>query len=213
MKRTIALKLILSQEQSTALRETQIAFTDACNKIVPFAVENRCWNRVALHHICYYSIRERIPILGSQLVCNAIQKVCSAYKVLKIKKGQSVPIISFDGNRSVHYDARSYSLKGQLVSLFTVSGRIKCEFSIGSFQRSYLEQGKLKEAELIRKGKRWFLNIVLDLPDIEIRKEGKIIAIDVGENNIATTSNGTIHGGRKLRHERSEMFETYLLLS
>jgi len=204
MKRTVALKLNLSQEDSDALLETQIAFSRACNQVVPFVVENRCWNRVALHHLCYYWIRENIPSLGSQMICNAIKKVCSSYKVLKIKKSQDVPAIFFKESGSVHYDKRTYSIKDKTLSLFTVNSRIKCSFSTGDFQLSYLEQGVVKEAELIRKGKRWFFNIVLDLPDMEFKKEGNILAVDVGDNNLATTSNGTIHGGEKLRHERDK---------
>lgn len=202
MKRTVALKLILSQEQSEALLETQKAFAKACNQAIPFVVENRCWNRVALHHLCYYTIRENIPSLGSQMVCNAFQKVCSSYKVLKIKKSQKVPTITFKDTGSVHYDKRTYSLKNNILSLYTVTGRIKCDFVTGDFQREYLEKGVVKEAELIRKGKRWFFNLVFDLPDVEFKKDGKIFSVDVGENNLATTSNGTIHGGEKLRHER-----------
>lgn len=204
MKRTIVLKLTLSQEQSDSLLETQEAFANACNQIVPFAVESRCWNRVALHHLCYYKIRESISSLGSQMICNAIKKVCSSYKVLKIKKSQDIPAISFKKTGSVHYDKRTYSIKGETLSIFSVNGRIKCSFVMGDFQRAYIEQGIMKEAELIRKGKRWFFNIALDIPDEEFKKEGKIIAVDVGENNIATTSNGTIHGGEKLRHERDQ---------
>jgi IS605 OrfB family transposase len=205
MKRTIALKLNLSQEQSAALLETQKSFANACNQAIPFVFENRCWNRVALHHLCYYQIRESIPSLGSQMVCNAFQKVCSSYKVLKIKKSQEVPIVTFKDTGSVHYDKRTYSLKDNILSLYTVNGRIKCEYSTGDFQKEYLERGMIKEAELIRKGKRWFFNLSLDLPDAEFKKEGKIFSVDVGENNLATTSNGTIYGGGKLRHER-DMF-------
>lgn len=204
MKRTIALKLALSQEQSNSLLETQKSFANACNQIVPFAIENRCWNRVSLHHLCYYNIREATPSLGSQMICNSFQKVCSSYKVLKIKKFQDVPTITFKDTSSVHYDKRTYSIKGNTLSLFTVNGRIRCNFITGDFQKEYLERGVVKEAELIRKGKRWFFNLVLDLPDIEFKKEGNILAVDAGENNLATTSNGTIHGGGKLRHQRDK---------
>lgn len=204
MKRTIALKLDLSQEQFDALLETQKAFAKACNQVIPFVVENRCWNRVALHHLCYYQIRESNPFIGSQMICNAFQRVCSSYKVLKIKKSQDVPTITFKDTGSVHYDKRTYSVKDNMLSLYTVNGRIKCEYITGNFQREYLESGTVKEAELIRKGKKWFFNIVLDIPDMEIKKEGKIFSVDVGENNLATTSNGTIHGGGKLRHERDK---------
>jgi putative transposase len=207
MKRTISLKLTLSQEQSDDLIETQLAFSNACKQTIPFVIENRCWNRVALHHLCYYKIRENIPSLGSQMVCNAFQKVCSSYKVLKIKKSQDVPSITFKDTASVHYDKRTYTLKGNILSLYTVNGRIKCGFKTGFFQLEYLKDSVVKEAELIRKGKRWFFNVVLDIPDVPIKKEGTIIAIDVGENNIATTSNGTIHGGGKLRHERDKFLE------
>jgi putative transposase len=204
MKRTISLKLNLSQEQSDSLLETQVAFARACNQAIPFVVENRCWNRVALHHLCYYKVREAIPSLGSQMICNSFQKVCSSYKVLKIKKSQDVPTITFRDTGSVHYDKKTYSIKGNTLSLFTVNGRIRCNFITGDFQREYLERGAVKEAELIRKGKRWFFNLVLDLPDMEFKKEGNILAVDAGENNLATTSNGTIHGGGKLRHQRNK---------
>jgi IS605 OrfB family transposase len=204
MKRTIALKLNLSQEHSNALFETQKAFVNACNRATRFVVENRCWNRVALHHLCYYQIRENIPFLGSQMICNAFQKVCSSYKVLKIKKSQDAPTITFKDSSSIHYDKRTYSIKDNILSLYTIKGRIKCEYVTGDFQEEYLERGTVKEAELIRKGKRWFFNLVLDLPDMELKKEGKIFSIDVGENNLATTSNGTIHGGGKLRHKRDK---------
>lgn len=204
MKRTVAIKLILTPQQSDALLETQVEFSNACNQIVPFVVENRCWNRVALHHLCYYKVRESVPAIGSQMACNAIYKTCCAYKALKVKKSQDVPSINFKKNVSIHYDKRTYSIKSETISLFTTSGRIKCGFTPGDFQREYLEKGIVKEAELIRKGRRWFFNIVLDIPDVEIKKEGKIIAIDVGENNLATTSNGTIHGGGRLRHKRDK---------
>ena len=202
MKRTIALKLILTQDQADALLETQKVFSEACNKIVPFSVEHRCWNQVALHQLGYYSVRESLPMLGSQMVCNAIKKVCSSYKVLKIKKSDSVQVIRFKESTSVHYDKRTYTLKDKHLSLFTVSGRIRCSFTTGPHQDQYLSQGTIKEGELIRKGKRWFFNLVLDIPDVKAVESGKILAVDMGENNLATTSNGVIYGGGELRHKR-----------
>lgn len=204
MKRTVALKLIVDQEDDASLLETDDVFADACNLIAPFAVENRCWNSVALHHLAYYTLRERLPSLGSQMICNAIKKVCFSYKALKIKKTQDVPIITFRMNSSVHYDKRTYSLKGDTLSLFTIGGRVRCAFRVGPHQEQYLRIGKPKEAELIRKGKRWFFNLVLEIPDVQAKTEGVCVAVDLGENNLATTSNGTIHGGGKLRQKRDQ---------
>ena len=204
MKRTISLKLILPQEYVELLLKTEQAFSDGCNAIVPFVIENRCWNSVALHHLSYYKIRKDIPNLGSQMVCNAIRKVCYSYKALKIKKGKEIPKINFKKSSSVHYCARTFSLKGKELSLFTVNGRIRCPFCLGQNHATYLEQGKIKEAELVRRGQCWFFNLVLDIPDIAIKSEGTIVAIDVGENNLATTSEGIMYGGGKLRHERDK---------
>lgn len=204
MKKTISIKLNISKEHHNALLDTQRSFAQACNEVIPFAIENRCWNRVALHHLCYFKVRDIVTDIGSQMTCNAIKNVCQSYKTLKIKKSQDVPKISFKKNGSVHYDKRTYSIIGNTLSLFSTSGRVKTSFDICDFHREYIEKGVFKEAELINKNKIWFFNIVIELEDATPRDGTKIIAVDVGENNIATTSNGTIHGGGELRHKRDK---------
>ena len=203
MKRTISLKLVYQQDTFQSLLETTQIFSDVCNYVVSFAVENRCWNSYSLHRLCYYVVRKRFPSIGAQLVCCAIKKVCSAYKALKIKPNQKTPTILFRSEASLHYDKRLYTLLGNdEITLFTVNGRMRCSFLLGSLQRRYLAVGVPKEAELIQKGKRLFLNLVLDIPDVEAVQTGPVMSADLGENNLATTSNGTIFGGRKLRDTR-----------
>ena len=204
MKRTIFIELECSEEKVSPLVDTAQLFAKACNLIATFAAENRCWNKFDLHHLCYYSVRDSFPALGSQMVCSAIKKVCSAYKALKIQKNQEVPKICFKECGSIHYDKRTYSLKGEVLSLFTIKGRIQCRLKPGDFQTAYLEKGMPKEGELIQKEGRWFFNLVLDIPDPVPLKEGGLLAVDVGENNLAATSNGTLHGGGKLRHKRDK---------
>lgn len=204
MKKTISIKLKPNSEQLKALSETQIEFSKGCNLIVPYAVKNRCWNRVALHHLTYNKVREQTN-LGSQMVCNAINSVCSSYKILKIKKSQEVPTIKFKENSSVHYDKRTYSFKKGNLSLYTISGRIQAQYILGDFQRKYLEKGIPKEAELIHKRNQWYFNLVLDLPDTpKLEQKGKVLGIDLGENNIASTSSGKIFGGKNLCHQRDK---------
>ena len=80
MQRTVSIKLNTTPEQSKLLMQLQKEFNHVCNKIVPIAVENRCWNRVALHHLSYYQLRETVD-LGSQMVCNAIKTVCNVCRM------------------------------------------------------------------------------------------------------------------------------------
>jgi putative transposase len=204
MKRTIQLNLILFQGGASELLLLSRTFSEVCNQIVPYVVQHRCWNQVALHHLCYHPIRQLFPSLGSQMVCNALKKVCSAYKALGITKEQQVPVITFRPRASVHYDKRTYSLRDGILSLFTTRGRVRCRFRLGKHQENYLLAGNQREAELTQRGKKWFFNLVLELPDVAPLTEGQIMAVDLGENNLATTSNGTIHGGGTLRDKRDK---------
>src|SRR3989337_4192079 len=115
MRRTISIKLDTSAEQHDLLICLQKVFNQTCTTIASIAMKNRCWNRVALHHLSYYPIRRNQTSehekLGSQMVCNAIRTVCDAYKVLK-NKTKIVPTITFKQESSVHFDKRTYSLKG-----------------------------------------------------------------------------------------------------
>src|SRR3990167_9345781 len=201
MKRTISIKLKLTKDQSDRLSFLRDEFLSACNQIVPFAALHRCWNRVALHNICYTALRASSQ-LGSQMVCNAIFSVCKAYKNKCIVKGENVPVIRFHKNRSIHFDKRTYSLKGNSLSLYTLQGRMRVGMQMGRFQQTYFSQGIPKEAELTFRKGHWYFNLVLDLPDQPICQEKGIIGIDVGENVLAATSSGKLFGGGKVRHER-----------
>ncbi len=207
MKRTISIKLLTTAEQNAALKDLQKEFNAACSQIVPLAAINKCANRVTLHHISYYAVRGAHPTLGSQMVCNAVKAVADAYKTFFAnnpkKRREEWGLLAFR-NGSVHYDARTYSMKGNLLSLFTLSGRIKVEMRIGDFQTKYLAQGKIKEAELIHKRKRWYFNLVFDLPDTVPNGGDGVLGVDIGENNLAATSTGTLFGGGQLRYERDK---------
>ena len=199
MKRTISLKLISTQDQKRSLLNLAEAFSRACTHAVFAALEHQEWNRVRLHHLIYNTLRSLTPELGSQMACNAIAKAARACKASKGKRN-----ISFKELASVHFDKRTYSLKGNVLSLFTLEGRMKFEYAIGAFQEQYLKIGTPKEAELVRKGNRWFFNLVLDIPDVASLDGGKVMGIDFGENTVAATSTGKLIDGGKLRYDRDQ---------
>ena len=82
MKWTISILLETAEEHEQLLGELQREYHLVCNQIVPSVVEERCWNRVALHHLVYNKVR-KTSSLGSQMVCNAIFSVCKADKGFK----------------------------------------------------------------------------------------------------------------------------------
>lgn len=204
MKRTISIRLDTSQGQNQRLLDLREAFLSSCNQLVPFVIEHRCWNRVALHNLTYSKIRAS-SALGSQMVCNAIFSVCKAYKNRGISKEEIIPLVRFHKNGSVHFDKRTYSIKRDVLSLYTLEGRIKVKMRMGPFQEKYFSQGFPMEAELLCKKGKWYFNLVLDLPDPISIENTAVFAVDLGENTLAATSSGTLYGGGKIRHERDKV--------
>lgn len=197
MKRTIAIKLNISEFQQKALCELQELFADGCNRVAAIAFSEKERNRVRLHHLCYRSLRQSLPKLGAQMCCNAIAKTAACLKALKKPKQ-----VLFKNGCSVHFDKRTYSLKKGVLSLFTLQGRVQIPLEISPFHQRFFDFGVPKEAELVRKGKRWFFHLVLDLPDVLPVINGKGMGIDLGDNVLAATSTGKLFGGGPLRSRR-----------
>lgn len=203
MKRTISIKLQTHWPEKKKLSDLRNAYLLACNLIVPSVLQNRCWNRVALHNLVYSSIRKE-TMLGSQMTCNAIFSVCKAYANRQISKKEEIPVIRFHKNRSVHFDKRTYTIEGNILKLYTLEGRIRVPMKIGDFQQNLFSQGIPKEAELICKKGEWYFNLVLDFPDPALVENPTFFGVDLGENVLAATSSNSLYGGAQVRHERGK---------
>jgi IS605 OrfB family transposase len=138
------------------------------------------------------------------MVCNAIFAVCKAYRAKTISKNEIVPIIQFRKARSVHFDKRTYTIKGNVLSLYTLQGRIRVEMQMGEFQKELLSFGTPKEAELTCRNGRWYFHLVLDLPDPPLSEKSGMLGVDLGENVLAAVSSGKLYGGGQVRHEREQ---------
>jgi putative transposase len=202
--RTASIRLDVAAAHAQQLHALRAAYTDACNCLVPIVREHRVWNRVALHQRAYSMLREMTP-LGSQMCCNAIFSVCKAYKAQralgKTKKDEPVPEIRFD-RASVHFDRRTYSLKDDRLSLYTLDGRVRIALRLGEHQQRILASGQPKEAELIVREGVWYFNLVVESDDPELQPSDLVMGVDVGENTLAATSTGKVLGGEALRHRR-----------
>jgi putative transposase len=139
------------------------------------------------------------------MTCNAIRKVAAAYKAKKIKPGDSVPRFEFRGRRSVHFDHRTYSIRKDQISLYTMEGRVRCPFKLGSKQQAMLAEGQAKEAELIHQKGKWYLHLVLEFQETPTVKSDIAMGVDLGEKNLAATSTGKLFKGGELRHARDQL--------
>ncbi len=88
--------------------------------------------------------------------------------------------------------------------MFTPKGRVQISLEISAFHQAFVDVGVPKEAELVRRGNRWFFHLVLDLPDVLPIETGKAMGVDLGENVLAATSTGKLFGGGALRAQRDQ---------
>lgn len=165
-----------SQEQFERLEELQKVFASVCNAIAPVASGQRCWNRVALHHLVYRDMRAQFPALGSQMVCNAIYAVCKISRMVyqhpnspfHVKKmgAQPLPKLNFADACPVYFDAHTLTLLEHKLSLYTMDGRIKFLLTLTYEQQSTLGNRRLIETVLNRNSQGHFmLTFVFEPPN------------------------------------------------
>ncbi len=162
MSKPISIPLRVNAEQQARLAALQQVFAAACNALAPIARDNRCWNRVALHHLAYRDLRERFPQIGSQMACNAIYSVSRACRLvyqhprspwnLSRLGERPLPLVKFQAGAPVYFDRHTLSLKHGQLSLFTLDGRIHFSLDISSEDEERFHREKLREVVLTPDG-------------------------------------------------------------
>ncbi len=155
------------------LRHLQHAFADVCNAIAPIVRETRCWNRVALHHLVYRSLRERFPQLGSQMICNAIYAVsrtcravfqtpASPFNIARFGD-RLLPQLRFAPDAPVYFDRHTLSIRDGIVSMLTLDGRVRFRLSISEANEQRFRQERLREILLLERAGQYQLRFVFAL--------------------------------------------------
>ena len=158
MKSVIRVPLNTTPEQYARLQALQTAFAQVCNALAPEVQRSRVWNRVALHHLHYRSLREKFPALGSQMVCNAIYAVsrtsrlifqtpASPFSLAKLGN-KPLPLMQFANSCPVYFDRHTLSIKANKLSLFTLDGRMHFELTLPEEQLLLFKVAKLREISL-----------------------------------------------------------------
>ena len=158
MNSTIQIRLDTTPEQETRLRELQREFAKACNLLTPVVRETRCWNRVALHHMTYRTLREKFPQLGSQMACNAIYSVSrtcrlvyqspdSPFNLTRLGT-RPLPLVRLASDSPVYFDRHTLSLKDGHLSMFTLDGRMRFDIDLPEAAVRRFREVKLREVLL-----------------------------------------------------------------
>ena len=161
MNSIIRVPLNTNPEQFARLQALQSAFAEVCNALAPEVKKSRVWNRVALHHLHYRTLREKFPALGSQMICNAIYAVSRASRLVFQTPGspfnltklgdKPLPLLQFADSCPVYFDRHTLSIKGTKLSLFTLDGRMHFELTLPEEQLLLFKVAKLREISLTRR--------------------------------------------------------------
>ncbi len=192
MNLTVKMKLLPDAQQTESLHKTFEAFNAACNYVSEYAFREKCFSAFNMHYALYRDVRAAFPSLSSQFVVRCFKKVEESYKLDKKAKR------TFKKHSAVVYDSRLLSFPNlSTASINTVDGRYKIAVVFGQYRS--LEGKKQKgQADLVYQDGKFFLCVVIELPDGTPIDPSGFLGVDKGIVNIATTSDGDAFSGSRV---------------
>lgn len=190
---TITLKTKLLDVDASVLTELISAYTMACNFALSTAKELKQFNRVKLHHEVYHPLRSMFGLSANHAV-TAIRRVAK-------KKGFKAKAFKA---KSIDFDARTLSLKGDVLSITTLEGRNRFRLALSDYHQEMLNKALSVQGGVLVKHKQgdWYIHLQLRLPIPEVQETGKIIGVDVGQKILAVTTNGMKLGKGSIKSKR-----------
>ncbi|MEU6380462.1 transposase [Streptomyces sp. NPDC046909] len=219
MKLVVRVKLLPTPEQAAALEATLHACNEAATWVADVAFEAKAMKPLDLRKHTYQQIKTRWQ-LGAQAAQHTIKKTCDAYTTLRAnlrngnygkpgstryEKAAGKPI-GFRPDAAQPYDDRmlSWQHEQRTVSIWTASGRMKhVAFTGEAEQLVTVAEHRQGESDLLCRRGQWYLLVTCEIAEAEpdVHPVG-FVGVDLGIVNIATTSTGTRHSGRRINRTR-----------
>lgn len=202
MRLTAKIKLQPTPEQHSAFQHTLEQCNRAAQYVSNYAWEQRQFLRVPLHHAMYYVLREQFD-LSAQMAVRALGKVADAYKLDRKTKRE------FGLHGAFPYDDRilRYLVADHMVSITTLTGRIKVPFLAGKRQLELLARQK-GESDLCLIDGDFYLFATCDVDEPAPSDVEEYLGVDLGIKNIATDSDGAVYSSghlNGLRHRHAKL--------
>ncbi|MFQ3476985.1 IS200/IS605 family element transposase accessory protein TnpB [Halonotius sp. F2-221B] len=220
IRRTVVVKLDVTDSDAALLDETIDEYLWACNYVVDDAWQDdyKPTSKSKLHDRTYGDVREQTR-LQANLVQSARNRAAEAIKgvVARWQNGKKASQPQFT-TPSIRYDKRSATFHNDHVSLSTVDGRIDAEYVLppegGNPQTTYLRNGdyEVTGATLQHRDSTdtFFLHIGTkaevesEIPDEGDTEHSTVLGVDLGIEQLAVTSTGMFWSGGYLNHRRRE---------
>jgi IS605 OrfB family transposase len=218
MRRTVKIKLDISDNERYLLGETAEQFREACQTVIDAGWKRddlKVYSKNKLHDLTYDQLRKETD-LPANLVIRARDRASEAIKgcVERLKKEEKASRPQFTSD-SIAYDKRTLTvwLDENRCSISTVEGRIQADFQVPEHSRYYekyldsddweVRQSTVEKHEY-EDGEPYYLHLGLER---EVETDGNgvnptVMGVDLGIDNLAVTSTGRFYSGDNLNHER-----------
>lgn len=196
MKLTVAVKLLPSEAQANALRETLERSNAASNYVSEVAWADRVFGKHALQKLTYHSVKDSFG-LTAQAAIQACRKVADSYRLGKKTKR------TYRKFGSIAYDDRILSWKPEVseVSIWTVGGREKMPFTCDDRAHKMLVNRR-GESDLVYRDRKFFLLATVEVEEPPPGTPEDWLGVDLGIVNLATDSDGETHTSEKVERGR-----------
>lgn len=202
MELTIVCEMVPSGESNRLLQETAERFAPACAFSAKEAIRLNIKNKLKLQYATYKTVRKKFG-LSANLAIQAIRRASAAVTNKKSRGAKTFR------PTSISYDARTFDWREreEQISLTTIGPRIHVPLILGKYQRDALRGKRPTSATVVKRGKKWFIHIVVDENPPE-KKGGPPLGIDLGIRNIATMSTGKQISGTKIQAIKAKYAKT-----
>ena len=197
MQRTVSLKVDVPDGFLDYLKTC----SDIFNRHVEWCFANKSFNKLKANAVLYYPLREEFPQIPSAILQAIRDTACEAVKATKFKFKPTKKTYS-----AVRYNARTITLRGNLLSFSSSLGRIRQIIKLPTFFTNKYGNWKFQSATIgyDNRLKCFKANLTFTAPTPLPKISDKVIGIDRGLYNIVSLSDGQTYSSQLVRKKKRE---------
>lgn len=200
LTKTLKIKVNVPKEKVSAFRELTACYQETANYVAKWVFENDFpLNYAVISREIYYDLRALFG-LKSQLTQSTMRTVTGAYKTVQTQIARKPYRYKDEGGvwqkiprtlewlqkpikfRSPFADLvrnRDYSFveNGELVSINTLSGRVRCTYDKSRVDEILAQGATLGGAKLLERRGKWYLHIAYEIPVPEEAKASEVVHV------------------------------------
>jgi len=182
MKRTLKIKI---NPPKTEFLELMLICNSIFNRYTKWSRKSKTYSKSKAHTELYTFLRNKFPQINSALIQTVRDTALEAVKATKFKRK-----IKKKKYSSLRYDRRTFTIRGQQITLTGLNRRHKEILQIPDYYKEIFSSWICKSATLSYINGQFYINLTFET-DSPKEVKGEVVGIDRGLYNLATLSDGT----------------------